>query len=126
MSRYRVLLLEKDPESLGKSAVLLEHAGYKVEICPSPSDCLWLTRKFHPDCVVLDLPYAGFEMLSSLSDYAPDVVIVAYVNPDEIIPASQVVHCGVKKILQRHFADASFLDSVQQAIAEQHFKRQAA
>lgn len=126
MGRYRVLLVDVDPQLLEKYSSLLAHAGYKVEGCTDPGNCLFRVRKFHPDCVVLDFPAAaGSETLSWLANQMPETVNVLCAGEDEKLSASHLVRCGVSKVLQKPFSPEAFLDGIQQAIAERHFRRAA-
>lgn len=98
-ARYRVLVVDDDPEFLKRTAFVLNHEGMHTSVLPSTANILEEMQKFRPDLLLLDVMMpgvSGFDICRMLRTIArwrdlPIIFLTAYSDIDTCIAS---LKCG--------------------------------
>lgn len=106
MKRSKVLIVEDEAWLAEQQRMLLEKAGYEVEISPHAHAAILQIDTFKPDAIILDVLLPGgtaFALLHELQSYDDigSVPIIICSGAVGDIPMSELEQYGVKKVLDK-------------------------
>jgi DNA-binding response OmpR family regulator len=112
--RYRVLLVEDDPDSVLLLKQLLILAGFDVTSSSNGLEGLKKTEQLHPDITLLDLMMPdmdGWEMLARLRETSalPVIVVSAITRKEEVVKAFKM---GADDYITKPFYNAELVERV--------------
>ena len=117
-NKYKVLLVEDDPNIRTLVATLLENAQYQVLLAQTCSDAQLVFDSYRPDLVILDLGLPdrdGLELLHSvrLRDTTPFIVLSARSHEADKV---QALDKGANDYVTKPFGSAELMARVRSAL----------
>ena len=117
-NKYKVLLVEDDPNIRTLVATLLENAQYQVLLAQTCSDAQLVFDSYRPDLVILDLGLPdrdGLELLNSvrLRDTTPFIVLSARSHEADKV---QALDMGANDYVTKPFGSAELMARVRSAL----------
>ena len=117
-NKYKVLLVEDDPNIRTLVATLLENAQYQVLLAQTCSDAQLVFDSYRPDLVILDLGLPdrdGLELLHSvrLRDTTPFIVLSARSHEADKV---QALDMGANDYVTKPFGSAELMARVRSAL----------
>lgn len=117
-NRYKVLLVEDDPNIRTLVATLLENAHYQVLLAQTCDDAQLLFDSYRPDLVILDLGLPdrdGLELLQAvrLQDSTPFIVLSARSHEADKVEALDM---GANDYVTKPFGSAELMARVRSAL----------
>lgn len=117
-NRYKVMLVEDDPNIRTLVATLLENADYQVLLAQACDDAQLLFDSYRPDLVILDLGLPdrdGLELLQAvrLQDSTPFIVLSARSHEADKVKALDM---GANDYVTKPFGSAELMARVRSAL----------
>lgn len=117
-NRYKVMLVEDDPNIRTLVATLLENADYQVLLAQTCDDAQLLFDSYRPDLVILDLGLPdrdGLELLQAvrLQDSTPFIVLSARSHEADKVKALDM---GANDYVTKPFGSAELMARVRSAL----------
>ena len=117
-NRYKVMLVEDDPNIRALVATLLENADYQVLLAQACDDAQLLFDSYRPDLVILDLGLPdrdGLELLQAvqLQDSTPFIVLSARSHEADKVKALDM---GANDYVTKPFGSAELMARVRSAL----------
>lgn len=102
--KYKILLIEDEPELAGLFSISLQQAGFQMEVLPDGENAVSLIKKMKPDLVLLDLIIPkkdGYEILKEIKgDQAiKGVLIYVFSNLTQKAEIERAMKLGAKDYL---------------------------
>ncbi len=116
-SRYRVLLIDDDPEEASLNALLLEAAGIQTQVVTQPLDTMAHMHELEPDVVLMDISMPecnGFELAAAIRQHSqytqvPIIFLTASDMQDDWLRS---VQAGGDEYLRKNISHAELVASV--------------
>jgi DNA-binding response OmpR family regulator len=119
--RYRILIVDDDPDLVSLLEVSMRVAGYDVAKAERGEEALEMVKSFDPHVIVLDIMMpgmTGFDVLRHLRtefENPPEVVILsARTNSNDIVLGKEL---GASTYLFKPIARTKLIDCIEAALA---------
>jgi FixJ family two-component response regulator len=124
--RARVAIIDSDDSSRERLRVLLEAAGFMVELLASAEAYLETNRTSPPNCIVLDerLPgRSGLDLQAELAKATWQAPLVFITTQNDVPTSVQAMKAGAIDYLTKPFQNQEALDAVRTGIAGDYARR---
>ncbi len=114
-----ILVVDDDSMIRVSLRMLLERAGYDVELAPTPSDAMAIIRATEPQLVMLDMNFSrstsgdeGITLLKQIKIFCPDVPVVLMTAWGSIPLAVEGMRSGAADFITKPWDTRTLLDRI--------------
>jgi len=124
--RAIISVVDSDPRARENLRVLLEHAGFTVELAASAEDYLRQPAACQPNCIVLDVQLSGLnglDLQTPLAQFDRQTPLVFVTADNDVRTSVLAMKAGAVDYLTKPFKGEEVLAAVRNAVALDRVKR---